>query len=969
MSENKYNRAKTNRSLNNLGVNAASGRRKSRFVVGFAMMILTSSITRAQMTLTASPNPSTAGNSITVSVTNPCGPHAASELFSYYYGTSPSVTPSNLIKNGSGLTSISWTPPAPGTYYLYVSLSPYPSPFCTTGNSNIAKQVVNGVASSVVLASSPNPSTYGSSVTFTATVTPSTATGTVNFQDGGSSLDLAAISNGQASYSASTLAPGVHSMTASYGGDSLRNPSTSSPLTQIVNKVNTTIAVSSSLNPSTYGSTVTFTATVTPSAASGTVQFRSGGVNLGSAVTVSGGKATYGTSTLAVGSSSITANYSGDSDYSGSTSSPLTQTVNVISTTVALASSLNPSIYGTSLTFSATVTPSSATGTISFLDGSNTLGAVALSGGTATYSTSSLTAGTHTLTAVYSGSLDYTGSTSSNLTQTVLTAIYNYTIPVGYYASNGNLLGYMDSVMGSWAFGYDTLNRLTGAATNQTGNTSYCWGYDAWGNRSIQAGSSAAFAVGSPTCQPASGASYTSTWTNILSNNRVGGTNQAPAGLGYDAAGDVTNDGVNNYMYDAEGRICAVQNQSMPGMPMTGYIYNAEGERVAKGSITTMSCDPTLSGFKPSADYVLGLGGNHLTEMDSDGNGNMVWAHTNVYAAGNLIATYDSKGLHFHFSDWLGTRRAQTNYAGALELSCTSLPYGDNLLCAGPGQDATEHHFTGKERDAESGLDNFGARYNASTMGRFMTPDPLLNSGHPGSPQTWNRYSYALNNPLSIKDPTGLYNVNCGDDKSCQKSAERLKKGLEKLQNKVDKMKDSDQKTRLEHALGAMGTENDKNNVNVSFGAIAGTAAATTDAHFDSATNSYSSFDVKFDMPKTGNSDANGMAINGAHEGTHVGDYQDPLGRSQNPATAMDGFQYEFRGYQTSAWAAQALGVSPLSFGGNVIWNSSWAAADRQTLMGRGITGIVTGAPYNQPENPIHDPWPDRFPEPNPGPF
>ena len=95
---------------------------------------------------------------------------------------------------------------------------------------------------------------------------------------------------------------------------------------------------------------------------------------------------------------------------------------------------------------------------------------------------------------------------------------------------------------------------------------------------------------------------------------------------------------------------------------------------------------------------------------------------------------------------------------------------------------------TGKERDAESGLDNFGARYNASTMGRFMTPDPLLNSGRPSSPQTWNRYSYALNNPLKIKDPTGLYNVNCGDDKSCQKSAERLKKGLEKLQNKVDKM-------------------------------------------------------------------------------------------------------------------------------------------------------------------------------------
>jgi RHS repeat-associated protein len=65
------------------------------------------------------------------------------------------------------------------------------------------------------------------------------------------------------------------------------------------------------------------------------------------------------------------------------------------------------------------------------------------------------------------------------------------------------------------------------------------------------------------------------------------------------------------------------------------------------------------------------------------------------------------------------------------------------------------YKFTGKERDAESGLDNFGARYNASTMGRFMTPDPLLNSGRPWNPQTWNRYAYALDNPLVYVDPDG----------------------------------------------------------------------------------------------------------------------------------------------------------------------------------------------------------------------
>jgi len=78
----------------------------------------------------------------------------------------------------------------------------------------------------------------------------------------------------------------------------------------------------------------------------------------------------------------------------------------------------------------------------------------------------------------------------------------------------------------------------------------------------------------------------------------------------------------------------------------------------------------------------------------------------------------------------------------------------------GYSYDAICYKFTGKERDAESGLDNFGARYNASSMGRFMTPDPL--GGHQEDPQTLNKYSYVRNNPLTLTDPTGLdFNLNC----------------------------------------------------------------------------------------------------------------------------------------------------------------------------------------------------------------
>ncbi|HXM09215.1 MAG TPA: RHS repeat-associated core domain-containing protein, partial [Terriglobales bacterium] len=532
-----------------------------------------------------------------------------------------------------------------------------------------------------------------------------------------------------------------------------------------------------------------------------------------------------------------------------------------------------------------------------------------------------------------------TGSTCPATVGNILHSVYNFNVGAG---DNGNVTSIANCQNANLTknFTYDSLNRVETAATQGTTCTD-CWGQmfghlsgstfvpgiDAWGNLfQITA------TQGSPTTLSQS----------MTANNQF-------VGMTYDASGNlINNGGGDTYTFNDENRLTATAGYT--------YVYDGDGQRVEKCS--NSSCTAGTMYWRMT-------GGDTLSESSLTGS----ITEEYIFLNGKRIARRDNSGgaVHYYFADHLGSADVITDNLGNIEKESDYYPYGGEIVIT--GSDINNYKFTGKERDAESGLDNFGARYNASAMGRFMTPDPLLNSGHPGNPQTWNRYSYALNNPLKIKDPTGLYNVNCGDDKGCQKAAKRLKEALEKLQNKVDAMKDSDQKTRLENALGAMGTENDHNKVNVSFGAIAGTGAATTDAHFDSATNSYGSFDVKFDMSKASNSDTNGMAINGAHEGTHVGDYQDPFGRSQNPATAMDGFQYEFRGYETSAWAAQALGVSPLSVGNNVIWNSTWAAADRQTLMDRHITGIVTGAPYNYPENPIHDPWPDRFPEPNPGPF
>lgn len=233
--------------------------------------------------------------------------------------------------------------------------------------------------------------------------------------------------------------------------------------------------------------------------------------------------------------------------------------------------------------------------------------------------------------------------------------------------------------------------------------------------------------------------------------------NAAVNGFVYDEAGDAVGDNLNQYLYDAEGRICAVANTPVPSMSMmTGYIYDAEGTRVAKGSITEWSCDPAVNGFQTTSDYIIGPSGEQMTEMGMDLTTNtLTRAHANVWAGGKLLATYDNDyALHFYLDDPLGTRRVQTDSAGVVEQTCQSLPYGDGETCA---PTPTEQLFTGKERDTESGNDYFSARYYSSSMGRFMSPDPIIqNELRMINPQRWNKYAYVINNPLILTDPTGM---------------------------------------------------------------------------------------------------------------------------------------------------------------------------------------------------------------------
>ena len=358
---------------------------------------------------------------------------------------------------------------------------------------------------------------------------------------------------------------------------------------------------------------------------------------------------------------------------------------------------------------------------------------------------------------------------SSTLTAST---VYNYTAT---YDAVGNVAQSTDTVMGTWTMtpsggpsGYDSLNRLVSANITWPDSTQQiaCFTYDAFGNRTMQALSATACNA-NPT--PTAWAQFNGT-TNGTNNNQMSATSQNPlqgATGGYDLSGDITNDGINQYVYDAEGRICAVLNTAVPGNPiMTGYLYDADGTRVAKGSITTLSCDPTTSGFQFTENYVLGPGGEELTMM----SGSNAWQRTNVYAGGKLLATYDTAGLHFHLEDALGTRRMQLSGEladlGQPETDIQSLPFGDQLnsfpdqYAPSTADDATPLHFTGKERDAESGNDYFDARYYSSAMGRFMSPDWSAKEepvpyAKMDDPQSLNLYAYVENNPLIHVDSDG----------------------------------------------------------------------------------------------------------------------------------------------------------------------------------------------------------------------
>jgi RHS repeat-associated protein len=297
-------------------------------------------------------------------------------------------------------------------------------------------------------------------------------------------------------------------------------------------------------------------------------------------------------------------------------------------------------------------------------------------------------------------------------------------------SDNGNVMGITNNRDNtrSETFTYDALNRIkTGAASTYAVSPANCWGesymIDRYGNLS---------AIGSIST------AYTGCIQDSLSISISGSTNQiTTSGFTYDLSGDLTSDGTYSPTYDAEGHM--ISDASVT------YSYDGDGKRVQKSS-------GTLYWYGTSTDPM------------QETNGSGVLTNEYIFFNGKRIARRDSSGnVEYYVADHLGTARVVTNATGGVLEACDYFPYGRSNCSP---SSYNNYLFTGKERDSESGLDNFGARYYSSQYGRFMTSDPGNVGADPLNPQSWNMYSYVQNNPLNNTDPSGKCSKKNGSDRA-----------------------------------------------------------------------------------------------------------------------------------------------------------------------------------------------------------
>ncbi len=413
------------------------------------------------------------GTAVTLTETVPAGVTGPVSFYSngVLLGTAPIVNGvATLVAPALPVGSIAITASTPADANNNAATSP-----ATTVTVNKTTPVL-----SAPTVSNPNPSA-GTPVTITQTV-PTGVTGPVTFYDGGTLLGTAPVVNGVAVLTTSALPVGTTPLTTSTSPGTTTNAATSPATSITVTKGIGVVALSSSANPAAYNQTVTFTA-LANTGATGSITFMDGSTVLGVGAINASGIATLTTSSLAIGSHSVTAVFSGDTNYSAVTSAVLVQVVSKVPTLITLGQSSAMQLATTGVTFTANVTgpTPTPTGTVTFFDGETVLGTAALNtngtavvtlsvSGNAAFTTSTLAAGSHTISAVYSGDASFLASSSLPMTNIVadFTNVAQGVVKQSMFPGGTTSYTFLMSPVGSSTFLSDTKVTIAGLPVDTT---------------------------------------------------------------------------------------------------------------------------------------------------------------------------------------------------------------------------------------------------------------------------------------------------------------------------------------------------------------------------------------------------------------------------------------------------------------------------------------------------------------------
>jgi sugar lactone lactonase YvrE len=474
-------------------------------------------------------------------------------------------------------------------------------------------QVLNTDPTTVTLTSSANPSATGTPVTFTVATASagSTPTGDITLFDGSIVLGTATLNKqGSITFTVPNLSAGQHTLSAAYPGDSSNAAGESTPLVQTVQdpQAATVTVLTTSASPIDAGTALHLTATVSVATAGsgtgaivGNVSFSDGARFLGLGA-VSNGVATLTVSSLTVGTHALTAAYVGSSGYSASTSAVVTETVNLATTHLVVSSSASPSNAGAPLTLTATIVSSGGTptGSITFLDGSASLGTGKLNAqGIATLVVPGniWTPATHALSATYAGD-PFDGSSSSQ----PVAQIVNLATSTLLLAASAN-----PSPLGASI-------SFTATATSNGGTPTGSVQFLDGGN-----------AVGSATLN----ASGIATWSNSALSI---GTHSITVSY----AGDT---------YDSPGTSAPLIEMIQP--TATSINISSSANPANYGSALSFSVTVNGTGAQPTGTVLLTDGGNALATLTLDANGYAVYT-TSSMAIGShsIVAAYQGDATH-----------------------------------------------------------------------------------------------------------------------------------------------------------------------------------------------------------------------------------------------------------------------------------------------------------------------------------